>query len=53
MLMLSRWIPGCPRFIPVIPGGAPVRTGRALAHPDRSRFTHRGTTSIIVRLGLQ
>ncbi|KAH3703957.1 hypothetical protein DPMN_079009 [Dreissena polymorpha] len=38
-------VPVRPRFIPVVPGGA-------LVHPGRFRITHRGSTGIIVRLGL-
>ena len=53
ILILSRWSPGRPRFIPVVPGGAPVHPGRAPVHPGRSRITHRGSTGIIVRLGLK
>ncbi|KAH3858740.1 hypothetical protein DPMN_101369 [Dreissena polymorpha] len=45
ILILSRWSPGFPRFIPVVPDGAPV-------HPGRSRITQRGSAGIIVRLGL-
>ncbi|KAH3751246.1 hypothetical protein DPMN_185799 [Dreissena polymorpha] len=41
ILILSRWSPGRPRFIPVVPGGAPGHNGRAPIHPGRSRITHR------------
>ncbi|KAH3817388.1 hypothetical protein DPMN_118922 [Dreissena polymorpha] len=52
ILILSRWNPGFPRFIEVVPNGAPVHTGRAPVHPGRSRITHRVSTCIIVRMGL-
>ncbi|KAH3870906.1 hypothetical protein DPMN_034098 [Dreissena polymorpha] len=52
MLILSRWSPGFPRLIPVVPDGAQVHPGRAPAHPGRSRITHRGSAGITVRLSL-
>ncbi|KAH3815226.1 hypothetical protein DPMN_143749 [Dreissena polymorpha] len=52
ILILSRWSPGCPRFIPVVPGGAPVHPGRAPVHSGTSRITHRGSAGIKVRRAL-
>ncbi|KAH3716261.1 hypothetical protein DPMN_058980 [Dreissena polymorpha] len=52
ILILSRWSPGFPRFIPVVLDGAPVHPGRVPVHPGRSRITQRGYAGTIVRLGL-
>ncbi|KAH3722253.1 hypothetical protein DPMN_065209 [Dreissena polymorpha] len=44
------------RGAPVVPGSSlssPVHPGRAPVHPGRSRITHRGSTGIIVRVGLK
>ncbi|KAH3852649.1 hypothetical protein DPMN_095211 [Dreissena polymorpha] len=54
--ILTRWSPDCPRSSPVHPGRprwSPVHPGRAPVHPGRSRITHRGSTGIIVRMGLK
>ncbi|KAH3799230.1 hypothetical protein DPMN_152836 [Dreissena polymorpha] len=51
ILILSRWSPGFPRFIPVVPNGATVQLGRVRVNPARCRITHRGSAGIIVRLG--
>ncbi|KAH3805796.1 hypothetical protein DPMN_134104 [Dreissena polymorpha] len=50
ILILSRWSPGFPQYIPVVPDGAPIHPGRAPVHPGRSRITQRGSAGIIVGL---
>ncbi|KAH3866893.1 hypothetical protein DPMN_030016 [Dreissena polymorpha] len=55
ILILTRWSVE-PQLSPVVPGSSlssPVHPGRAPVHPGRSRITHRGSTGIIVRVGLK